>query len=177
MQFLEHTRDPQAHQPQPLTQWLLPGRKRLWRGLVVPHFTGGKTELRKVHFRTSSRARVGAWQAWPHLRHSPVRCCHNYHLGGPRACIHHGEGSHRVQGGAGTLHPIFPPILDEGEQPPPWSAASAPAALRNVTQILPLLCPQPFRTPTSLGVEAQILLQPTNSCTACPVPSMTAPPP
>lgn len=57
MQCLEHTRDPQARQPQPPARWLPPGRGRPWRRLVILPFTGGKTEARE----SSLSRKQGSW--------------------------------------------------------------------------------------------------------------------
>ena len=41
---------------------------------------------------------------------------------------------------------------------------------KNLTQVPPLLCPQPSRAPTSLGIKAKTSLQPTRPHLTCPVP-------
>lgn len=56
MQCLEHTRDPQARQPQPPARWLPPGRGRPWRRLVILPFTGGKTEARESSLSRKQRS-------------------------------------------------------------------------------------------------------------------------
>ena len=48
---------------------------------------------------------------------------------------------------------------------------------KNLTQVPPLLCPQPSRAPTSLGIKAKTSLQPTRPHLTCPVPSPPSPPP
>lgn len=56
MQCLEHTRDPQARQPQPPGAVAPTRPRRPWRRLVILPFTGGKTEARESSLSRKQRS-------------------------------------------------------------------------------------------------------------------------